>query len=341
MRTDGKRVKNASPEYLVGGQLMKKRNDALNMTEVDILLDPISAYVRQKRSDGIRISHLGVFLAAYVRTVAEFPLLNRFFVGGCPYARKELAVSMVVLKPGGDDGTTSKMFFELEDDIFAVQKTLDTFINGNRQEGDTNGTDVVARLLVKVPGLLSIGATILRMLDRLGWMPKSLIDVSPFHASLLVSNLASIGTGHIYHHVYNFGTTGIAITLGKPRETAVRHGSAVRFERCLPLGVAMDERICNGSYFAMAFARMKEYLSTPTLLEGPSPNPIIREWARPGEYEAIKAKRDYKAACRKIASSDMSRAEKKSAKKEQKRLKKAALRAAKALKKAAKREAKA
>ena len=37
----------------------------------------------------------------------------------------------------------------------------------------------------------------------------------------------------------------------------------------IPLGVVMDERICGGHYFAQAFARMKEYLTTPSLLEGP------------------------------------------------------------------------
>ena len=31
----------------------------------------------------------------------------------------------------------------------------------------------------------------------------------------------------------------------------------------------MDERICSGHYFALAFERMKEYLNNPALLEAP------------------------------------------------------------------------
>jgi len=304
---------------------------------VDVPLAPISAYVRAKRSEGTRISHLGVILAAYVRTVAEYPLLNRFFVNKRPYARKECTVCMVVMKPGGDDGTTSKMTFELEDDIFAVQKTLDRFIDGNREVGDTNATDDAARILTKIPGLLSIGSVAFRLLDRYGLLPRAIIDASPFHASILISNLASIGTGHIFHHVYDFGTTSIALTIGKTREIAVRHGNAVRFERCLPFGVSMDERICNGSYFAMAFARFKEYLADPVKLEGPSAYPIVREWARPGEYELLSAKRKYREA-RKEAKTVVAPTERKTALTKAKKEYKAEKAAAKALKRAAKGE---
>lgn len=324
MRRDGRRITNASPAYLVGAYMMHKRYDALNMTEVDVPLAPISAYIRQKRSEGIRISHLGVILAAYVRTVAEFPLLNRFFVNKRPYARRECTVCMVVMKPGGDDGTTSKMTFELEDDVFAVQKTLNRFIDENREDGDTNATDSVARVMTKIPGLLSFGSVFLRFLDRYGLLPRAIIDASPFHASILVSNLASIGTGHIFHHVYDFGTTSVALTIGKTREVAVRHGNSVRFERCLPFGVSMDERICNGSYFAMAFARFKEYLADPTKLEGPSAHPIVREWARPGEYELRKAKLSYKQAKTEAKAAVPKRVAVKAAKKEYQAAKKAA-----------------
>ena len=324
MRKDGRKIKNASPAYLVGAYMMHKRYDALNLTEVDVPLDPISAYIRQKRGEGIRLSHLGVIIAAYVRTAAEFPLLNRFFVNKRPYARRELAVCMVVMKPGGDDGTTSKMTFELEDDIFAVQKTLNRFVDSNREEGDTNTTDLIARVMTKIPGLLSFGSVFVRFLDRYGLLPKAIIDASPFHASILVSNLASIGTGHIFHHVYDFGTTSVALTIGKTREVAVRHGNSVRFERCLPFGVSMDERICNGSYFAMAFARFKEYLADPTKLEGTSRYPVVREWARPGEYEMLMAKRAYKEAKTAAKAASEKRVAFKAAKKEYKAAKKAA-----------------
>ncbi len=84
-------------------------------------------------------------------------------------------------------------------------------------------------------------------MDRHGLLPKSLIKASPFHTSMTISNLASIRTNHILHHVYEFGTTSILITLGNMREVPVRKGEEIVFERSLPMGVVMDERICSGA----------------------------------------------------------------------------------------------
>ena len=44
----------------------------------------------------------------------------------------------------------------------------------------------------------------------------------------------------------------------------------------MPLGVTMDERICSGSYFAVAFRKMKYYLKNPELLETP-PEKVIED----------------------------------------------------------------
>ena len=70
--------------------------------------------------------------------------------------------------------------------------------------------------------------------------------------------------------MYEFGTTSIGITIGNAREIPKRKGTDIVFERCLPLGVVMDERIASGSYFAMAFRRLRMYMRNPQLLEVPA-----------------------------------------------------------------------
>ncbi|MBQ8908461.1 MAG: hypothetical protein IJY71_07760 [Clostridia bacterium] len=336
MRADGKRVRGASPMYTVAAYFMAKRYDAQNMIEVDVPIDPIGAYIREKRKEGKTLSHLGIVIAAYLRLAAEFPLLNRFIVNKRCYERKEFNVGMVVLKPGEVDGTMNKIHLELEDDVFTVQEKLNAYIDENREAGDTNATDKVISALLGIPGILSVGVGALKLLDHFGLLPQAVIDASPFHTSFVVSNLASIKTNHIYHHCYQFGTTSVIITMGVPKEVPQRHGSNVTFERCLPLGIVMDERICSGSYFALASLRLKEYLKNPHLLEGPPAFPVVRAWAKPGEYEKIRAKRRFKEAKRRIGKSDKTKAEKKEALALAKAEKKAAFREAKAIKKAAK-----
>lgn len=270
-RADGIRVKDAEPMYLVACHLMRERNDALNMIEVDIPVEPMSAYIRKKHKEGFRTSHLTLIIAAYLRVAAEYKKLNYFVVNKNVYFRNEITVGMVVLKPGETDGTMNKMHLDFHDTVFDVERKLDKYVEENRQSGDTNKTDDVVRKLLSFPGFLRVGANLFRFMDKHGLLPKSLIDASPFHCSFVISNLASIRTNHIFHHCYNFGTTSVLVTMGNLKEIPVRGEKEIRFVRSIPLGIVMDERICSGSYFAAAFQRMKQYLNNPALLEEPLP----------------------------------------------------------------------
>ena len=80
MRADGRKVKTMQPMYQVAAHIMAKRSDSMNMTEVDIPIEPMQRYLNEKRKEGITFSHLGIVLAAFVRTLCEFPFLNRFVV---------------------------------------------------------------------------------------------------------------------------------------------------------------------------------------------------------------------------------------------------------------------
>ena len=270
MRADGKRLRNTDPMYKVAAYVMNKRVDSMNMVTLDIPYDPIQNYLNEKRKQGIAISHLGVIIAAYLRTAAEFPLLNRFIMNCKPYARNEFCVAMVVLKSGEmDNGTMSKMYFKMTDTIFDVNGKINEYVSDNREVPEKNGTEKMIKILLGAPGVLRVGVGLFKFMDKHGLLPKKVIDMSPFHNSLCISNLASIRTNHIYHHCYEFGTTSVFITLGNLREVAKRKGGEVVFERCIPLGVVMDERICSGSYFALAFRRMRKYMRNPELLELP------------------------------------------------------------------------
>ena len=270
MRADGKRLRNTDPMYTVAAYVMSKRVDSMNMVTLDIPYDPIQEYLNKKRKEGVSLSHLGVIIAAYLRTAAEFPLLNRFIMNCKPYARNEFCVAMVVLKSGQmDNGTMSKMYFNMTDTIFDVNDTINKYVSDNREVPEKNGTEKMIKILLGAPGVLRVGVGLFKFMDKHGLLPEKVIDMSPFHNSLCISNLASIRTNHIYHHCYEFGTTSVFITMGNLREVPRRSGGEIIFERCIPLGVVMDERICSGSYFALAFRKIRKYLRNPELLELP------------------------------------------------------------------------
>ena len=267
MRSDGTRVMQDDPMYHLIPYFLTKRYDAMNMITIDIPEAPMRAYMNAKRREGKSVSHLALVLTAYLLTVEEFPALNRFIVGKKIYQHNDITAAMVVLKPGTDVDTMSKIRLTPGDDIFDLQKKITDYIEQNRQQGEANGLDAFMNKLVKHTGLLSFATGLIRMADRLGLLPKSLIDLSPFHASLLITNLASIRTNHIYHHVYQFGTTSISIAMGNMREVPRKSREGYVFDRCIPMGVVMDERIASGHYFAQAFSLLKKYLANPELME--------------------------------------------------------------------------
>jgi pyruvate/2-oxoglutarate dehydrogenase complex dihydrolipoamide acyltransferase (E2) component len=267
MRPDGKRVRDADPMYYLIPYFLTKKYDAMNMLTIDIPVDPLHEYMNQKRKEGRNVSHLALIITAYMKTAKEFPAINRFIVNKKAYEHNDLTISMVVLRPESNDDTMSKISLNYTDTVFDVQAKIESYINDNRKATETNVLDKVMKVICNLSFLMSVTINFLKFLDRHGLLPLSLIKASPFHASLLISNLASIRTNHLYHHVYDFGTTSVAITMGNMREVPRRTKGAIVHERCLPLGVVMDERICSGHYFAQAFAKMKELLKNPVLME--------------------------------------------------------------------------
>ena len=98
-------------------------------------------------------------------------------------------------------------------------------------------------------------------------LPGALYDISPFHCSMYITNIASIGLPAIYHHLYNFGNTSVFLAMGKFEKqlTATKDGPAVK--TVIPLGLTLDERICGGADFARCIAYYKKLLANPELLE--------------------------------------------------------------------------
>ncbi len=269
MRKDGRKIKTIDPMYKLISHIMVERSDSMNMIELTVQQDPIRKYIRKKKDEGYTFSHLAVVLAAYIRTIADYPFLNRFVVNKTLYARKEVAIGMVVLKPGETEGTMSKMYFNPGMTIYEIQNVLDEYINKNRGAGKTNSTDKLMGILLSIPGLARVGVNFIKFLDKHGLLPKAVIDASPFHCTMTITNLASIGTNYIFHHVYNFGTTSMIMAMGNTREDPVKRHGEIVFEKVIPIGLVMDERIAEGVQFAMACRKLQSILQNPEVLEQP------------------------------------------------------------------------
>ena len=267
MRSDGKRVKGLSPIVSAIPHIMPRRYDAQNFITEYVDMEPMRTYLRKKREGGVHLTYMSVVLAAYFKAYLKHPQINRFIMNKRVYARNHFCVSFVILKKradGTDDETTIKVFFEPEDDILSIHRKIETEIEKNRNAVHNNSTDKFANMMFAIPLLPDILLAIVRLMDRWGLLPRFIIDLSPFHTSLFITNLASINTSHIFHHCYEFGTTGVFICMGKPLPDFL---GGDRRKRLMPLGVVLDERICTGNEYARFWRTYNRYLTHPELLE--------------------------------------------------------------------------
>lgn len=268
MRSDGTRVKDLSPIVQALPYIMPCRYDAQNWASDMIDEDIVKAYIRQKRREGRRVTHMSVLAAAYYKAALENPKVNYFIMNRKIYRRNHFCFSFVLLKKRADgtpDETTLKVFLKPEDTVFTISARVQELIDRNSEALHNNATDKFANLAFAVPGLSRFAFWMVYQLDLHGLLPRRIIDLSPFHTSLFVTNLASINTSCIYHHCYEFGTTGVFICMGKP----VRKPDALLGEKgkVMPLGVVMDERIATGVEYARFFAAFTRNLKKPETLE--------------------------------------------------------------------------
>ena len=118
--------------------------------------------------------------------------------------------------------------------------------------------------IIKIIGIGYLGEFTANLADDYGFpsIGKKVIDLSPFHTSLFITNLASINTPTIHHHCYEFGTTSVFICMGRP----ARKGNGDN-GKYMPISVVMDERIATGVEYSRFFAAFLRYLRNPAVLE--------------------------------------------------------------------------
>ena len=267
-RADGYRVRTNDAMYELVPYIMPYRYDASNSVTVDIDLDLMKDYIKKCRKKGINMSHMSIIIAGALRIVSQNPFLNRFVMNRKIYARNHFCVSFVTLQPGKTSDTVNKLYFSLDDDIFTVNEKINNAVEGVKERGESTSMDWIANILLKIPGLLSVGVGILKFIDKHFWLPFAICDASPFHTSLFITNLASIRTEAIFHHIYEFGTTGIFCAMGLPKNRVVRNSEGEFEERkFMKLGIVTDERIADGHYYGKCFREFNKYLKNPSILE--------------------------------------------------------------------------
>ena len=269
-RADGKVIKTNDPLFMIIPHIMKRRSDSQVFYTEEIPIAPLDEYIAKKEAEGIKMSYMYIIYAAMVRIISQKPSLNRFVVNGKIYARNSIAVSLAIKKGLSEEAeeTNLKLHFSGSENIFEVKDRLEREILDNKDVEAKNNTDNFVRALLHIPNwLIKLVVNFLMFLDRHELLPKAVIDLSPFHTSAYLTNVGSLGIDAIYHHLYDFGTTGMFLAMGKKRKSYIYEEDSIKEAKALSIRWVLDERICDGYYYASAVKLFNKYMKKPELLE--------------------------------------------------------------------------
>ncbi len=274
-RSDGRRVRSLPGITNIIPYIMVNRNGASNQMHSRVNIGEMERYIWKKRREGLDkfgITH--VFLAAYVRMVAEYPAINRFCSGQKIYSRgKNVEFSMAIKKEMTVEApdTTIKVHLAPDDTVEDIYHKFHKEVVGVKGTPLDSGVDNTIKVLNYIPGLfLKFTVWLLKTMDYFGALPKFLLEVSPFHGSVFITSMGSLGIPPIVHHLYDFGNVPVFIAFGrKEKVREIAPDGKVIVKKYIEYTANTDERIVDGFYFATAMKSFERYLENPSKLDEP------------------------------------------------------------------------
>jgi hypothetical protein len=268
-RPDGTPVADLHPLRRIMPFLMPTRTEAFVLFEQEIAVAGARAFLAALNADRVDRHQATLFhlvLYALGTVLAEFPRLNRFVAGSRLHDRRGIWLSFTGKQRLDRDAPvfTAKVPFLPGDSIGTLVDRIAEATHAGRA-GKESTTDREVRTALRLPApLLRLGTRLVRWLDSRNLLPASLVAADPLYASAFVANLGSVGLGAAYHHLFEYGTIPIFVTMGRTKNVprAYPDGS-VRALEVLPLRYTYDERIEDGFYAARALERLQAILEAP------------------------------------------------------------------------------
>lgn len=281
IRRDGKLLRNIDPMRTILPYLFRTRNGSIVYAPETVEFDNAREFIKMRTRENptLNIGTFEIVIAALVRTLSQYPHLNRFVAGKKLFARSTISFSFVVLKMENGEyvETNAKVYFNKEDTIYDVAKKVNESIQ-LCQSGAAKNDDKLMEFVTKLPSpIISFAVFMVRKLNDWGLLPMSFIKTDPLFSSAYISNLGSIGHDALQHHLYEWGTTSFFLTMGKlNRINELTRDARVETKTTLDVVCSVDERIADGIYFVKALKYFKSLMKHPEKLEVP-PEVVIED----------------------------------------------------------------
>ena len=268
-----RRVKSLSPMAAMIPFIMVDRVGSQNYISDSVDIEKLEKYMKEKQQQGMtNISMMHIMVAAYIRLVASRPGLNRFIRGQRVWTKRHVDVSLTIKKEMTLESPDTVVKIRMRPDatIEDVYTALNDKIVGYRDKPGGNFDETI-KFLSYIPALLLKGViALLRGMDYFGLIPKFLTDLSPFHCSYFITSMGSLGIPPIYHHLYDFGTCPVFFAFGAKRRVYEPDAEGIiKRKSYIDYTFVLDERICDGYYYASSLRVLKNIFKNPWQLDNP------------------------------------------------------------------------
>jgi len=252
-----------------------RRNDSLfymmQQIEVEAALEHLEKRNRERPPDRpITLFHL--FLRSCGHALHLRPGVNRFVKAGRLWQRDGEWLTFSAkreIKDGSPMLTVKRRFHPTRESLDEMVDAIYDRLRAGRA-GRKTTSDKEMGLLLRLPGpAIRLALWLARVGDRLGLLPRSMIEDDPLYASVFVANLGSVGLDAAYHHLYEYGTIPVFATIGRlHRAPVVLSDGTVGSREVFVMRYTYDERIEDGFYAARALEYLQALLEAPERLVG-------------------------------------------------------------------------
>jgi hypothetical protein len=275
-RRDGRLVRDVTGLQAIMSHLMPNRTDCEVYLKDTIDATELLKYLEKKNREHpeYKTTIFHCFITALSRMVRERPKMNRFIQGRRMYERNEISLSFVCKRRFTDHAEEALMVLVPKDGdaLDEISRKIVGDVRETRKSEHSNGgVDSTMDTLAKLPRpLLMLIVRIVRWLDFWGKNPAFLTQGDPNYTTILCSNLGSIKCPSVYHHLNNYGTNSIMITIGTlHKEKVLMPNGREEVRDLVDIGATLDERIADGFYFARSLKLIRHIFANPQLLEQP------------------------------------------------------------------------
>ncbi|MBQ1438222.1 MAG: 2-oxo acid dehydrogenase subunit E2 [Solobacterium sp.] len=247
-------------------------NQAFFTFKID--LTNLNAYLAKKNADNpeYKYNMFQCVVTAALKTIFLRSKLSIFIHNRKMYRRNEVSAAFTVKQEFADNGGEVLAFLHAKPEwtIDDVHNEIHRQLLKLKKKGYTDESTSIMDKLNKAPKWITrplIGG--ICRLEKKGLIPPALVETDPYHSSIVLANLGSIGLPNGYHHLTNWGTTSMFLLIGTIGRLPFYENDTVTFRDGVEIGFTVDERIADGFYFARSIKMLQLFLEQPELLERP------------------------------------------------------------------------